>query len=308
MCIRDRTRYPLIVFSHGGISTKSSNESLYHELASNGYVVCSIDHTYHCLFTTDKEGHTTFIDKGYMQELFSEDAKSDRQQSYEYYQKWMKIRIGDINFVIDVILSEAEGHEADTVYQLVDTAKIGVMGHSAGGSAALGIGRMRDDVGAVVALESPFMCDIEGVENGEFVFVDEVYPVPVLNVYSDSCLLYTSSVPSGRYDASTGTVTFATTHFSHYAVAYVTRVFDDLDNVAWAKKQIEVLAAKGIMDGKATGEFEPQAAITRAEYVSALVRVLGVNATPEGRFDDVEEGSKYCNEISIAKKLSLIHI
>ena len=178
--------YPLIVFSHGGISSKSSNESLYHELASNGYVVCSIDHTYHCLFTTDKEGHTTFIDKGYMQELFSEDAKSDRQQSYEYYQKWMKIRIGDINFVIDVILSEAEGHEADTVYQLVDTAKIGVMGHSAGGSAALGIGRMRDDVGAVVALESPFMCDIEGVENGEFVFVDEVYPVPVLNVYSDS--------------------------------------------------------------------------------------------------------------------------
>jgi hypothetical protein len=178
--------YPLIVFSHGGISSKSSNESLYHELASNGYVVCSIDHTYHCLFTTDKEGHTTFIDKGYMQELFSEDAKSDRQQSYEYYQKWMKIRTGDINFVIDVILSEAEGHEADTVYQLVDTAKIGVMGHSAGGSAALGIGRMRDDVGAVVALESPFMCDIEGVENGEFVFVDEVYPVPVLNVYSDS--------------------------------------------------------------------------------------------------------------------------
>lgn len=113
------------------------------------------------------------------------------------------------------------------------------------------------------------------------------------------------SVPSGRYDASTGTVTFATTHFSHYAVAYVTRVFDDLDNVAWAKKQIEVLAAKGIMDGKATGEFEPQAAITRAEYVSALVRVLGVNATPEGRFDDVEEGSKYCNEISIAKKLGI---
>jgi hypothetical protein len=113
------------------------------------------------------------------------------------------------------------------------------------------------------------------------------------------------SVPSGRYDASTGTVTFATTHFSHYAVAYVTRAFDDLDNVVWAKKQIAVLAAKGIMDGKATDEFEPQAAITRGEYVSALVRVLGVNATPEGCFNDVEEGSKYYNEISIAKKLGI---
>ena len=180
------TKYPLIVFSHGGISTKSSNESLYHELASNGYVVCSIDHTYHCLSTTDEDGHTTWINNGYMQELFVEDAKSDRQQSYEYYQKWMKIRTGDISFVIDHVLQEAENDETDTVYRLINTAKIGVIGHSIGGSAALGIVRMRDDVSAVVALESPFMCDIKGVKDGEFVFVDEVYPVPVLNVYSDA--------------------------------------------------------------------------------------------------------------------------
>lgn len=117
------TQYPLIVFSHGGISSKSSNESLYHELASNGYVVCSIDHTYHCLFTTDKDGHTTWIDNDYMQELFVEDAKSDRQQSYEYYQKWMKIRTGDISFVIDHILQEAQNNEADRIYTLVNTAK-----------------------------------------------------------------------------------------------------------------------------------------------------------------------------------------
>jgi len=68
----------------------------------------------------------------------------------------------------------------------VDTTKIGVMGHSLGGSAALGIGRIRDDVHAVIALESPFMWDIEGVEDGDFIFTDKIYPVPVLNVYSDS--------------------------------------------------------------------------------------------------------------------------
>ena len=178
--------YPLIVFSHGAFGIKSSNESLYNELASHGYVVCSIDHTYQSLLTTDEDGHTTLIDMGYMQEMSAEDAHTNKQQSYEYYQKWMKIRMGDINFVIDTILAEAENTDADTVYKLVDTAKIGVIGHSLGGSAALGIGRMRDDVSAVIALESPFMYDIEGVEDGEFVFVDEIYPVPVLNVYSDS--------------------------------------------------------------------------------------------------------------------------
>ncbi len=54
------------------------------------------------------------------------------------------------------------------------------------GSAALGIGRIRDDVNAVIALESPFMYDIEGTKDGRFVFTDKIYPVPVLNVYSDS--------------------------------------------------------------------------------------------------------------------------
>jgi len=177
--------YPLIVFSHGGFGTKSSNTSLYNELASHGYVVCSIDHTYQCLETKGEDGHTTYIDRGYMQELSAEDSRSNRQQSYELYQKVMKIRTGDINFVIDHIIIEAKYNDADTVYKLVDKGKIGVMGHSLGGSAALGIGRMRDDVSAIIALESPFMCDIEGVKDGEFVFKDKIYSVPVLNVYSD---------------------------------------------------------------------------------------------------------------------------
>jgi dienelactone hydrolase len=177
--------YPLIVFSHGAFGVKSSNESLYNELASHGYIVCSIDHTYQALYTTDADGHRISIDMDYMQEMSAEDARSNRQQSYEYYQKWMKIRTDDINFVTDYILAEAKNNASDKPYKLVDTTKIGVMGHSLGGSAALGIGRMRDDVNAVIALESPFMCDIKGVEDGEFVFEDKIYPVPVLNVYSD---------------------------------------------------------------------------------------------------------------------------
>lgn len=176
---------PLIVFSHGGLGIKTSNETLYNELASHGYLVCSIDHTYQCLYTTNENGHTTYVDKDYMKELNTQNAKSNKQQSYEYFQKWMKIRTDDINFVIDYIIEQAN-NEAHALYKHIDTTKIGVMGHSLGGSAALGIGRMRKDVSAVIALESPFMCDIKGVKNNEFIFTDEKYPIPVLNVYSDS--------------------------------------------------------------------------------------------------------------------------
>jgi dienelactone hydrolase len=177
--------YPLIVFSHGSLGLKTSNQTLYNELASHGYVVCSIDHTYQCFFTTDKDGNKVFLDMSYMRELTDELNRDDREFSFKCYQKWMKLRMGDISFVIDNILSQAGKSDADEVYKLVDNSKIGVMGHSLGGSAALGIGRARNDVSAVIALESPFMYDVKGVQDGELVFTDDKYPVPVLNVYSD---------------------------------------------------------------------------------------------------------------------------
>jgi len=159
---------------------------LYRELASHGYVVCSIDHTYQCLFTTDTDGNTSWLDRSFMHEVSAEDTKSDKTQSHGFYQKWMRIRTGDINLVVDHALSRAVSDNPDPLFALVDVTQIGVMGHSLGGSAALGIGRTRDDVGAVIALESPFLCDIVGVNNGEFVWNEETYPIPVLNIYSDS--------------------------------------------------------------------------------------------------------------------------
>lgn len=177
--------YPLVVFSHGGFGVRTSNASLFGELASHGYVVASIDHTYHSLYTADEDGRRTWIDLGYLKELSEENALLDREQSYRYYTKWMAVRTGDIDLVIDRIKTEAARDGAGSPYGMVDITKIGVIGHSLGGSAALGIGRSRDDVAAVIALESPLLLDIEGVGDGGFRMTPEAYPVPVLNVYSD---------------------------------------------------------------------------------------------------------------------------
>lgn len=177
--------YPLIVFSHGGLGLKSSNVSLYTELASHGYVVCSLDHPYQSFWTKDEDGRVSVVSTAYFMELQRENARLNKQQSFEYYQEWMSLRTSDMNFVIDIILRNV-ANGAKGVYSLIDPEKMGVMGHSLGGSAALGIPRQRDDVDAVIALESPFLFDIVGVENDEFVFMDQIYPVPVLNIYSDS--------------------------------------------------------------------------------------------------------------------------
>ncbi len=206
---------PLIVFSHGSFGVKSSNLSLYRELASHGYVVCSIDHTYQCLFTADSDGRVSLIDRGFIREVLAEDAKRDKMQSYEYYQKWMEVRTGDLNSVIDYVLRQAAGSHPDPVYALIDTTKIGVIGHSLGGSAALGIGRTRDDVSAVVALESPFMCDVVGVENGQFVWDEDTFPIPVLSIYSDSSWSRLDELPQYAANARLLTDTMAISYNVH---------------------------------------------------------------------------------------------
>ncbi len=113
------------------------------------------------------------------------------------------------------------------------------------------------------------------------------------------------AVPNGRYDPVTGTVTFATTHFSRYAVVYVQKAFDDLSNVDWAKKPIQVLASKGIVRGITHSQYYPSINITRADFLYSLVRALGVDADVEGNFDDISQDAYYYKEIGIAKKLGI---
>lgn len=112
-------------------------------------------------------------------------------------------------------------------------------------------------------------------------------------------------VPTGRYDSKTGEVNFTTTHFSYYAVSYVQKSFRDLDSVAWAKKQVEVLASKGIIGGTSNDTFSPDKAITRADYMVLLVRTLGLSAKFTENFNDVVPGEYYYDAVGIAKALGI---
>lgn len=178
---------PLVVFSHGSFGTRESNAVQYRELASHGYVVCAIGHTYQSLSAVGPNGEKTGLDSSFMKQVMraSDATPEQREELAGLFRDWMTVRTGDINFVLDTVISRADAGE-DGVYRLVDTGRIGVMGHSMGGAAALAVGRARGDIFAVIALEAPFMGDVRGVTDSGFVWDDAPYPVPVLNVYSDN--------------------------------------------------------------------------------------------------------------------------
>ncbi|WP_268624680.1 alpha/beta hydrolase family protein [Paenibacillus alvei] len=179
--------YPLLVFSPGAFGSKESNYSAYMELASHGYVVCSIDHPYHSFYTESEDGKRAFIDQGYMQEVFGANkGKYTVEQTYGLNQKWMKLRTDDMNFVIDTILGKAKT-SSDKAYQLVNTHKIGLFGHSMGGAASTMLGRERDDVGAVVNIDAPMFGElVYNKETDDFAASNQTYTTPILNIYSDA--------------------------------------------------------------------------------------------------------------------------
>ena len=178
-------KYPLIVFSHGAFGVKMSNTSTFMELASNGYVVCSIDHPYHAAGTIDTDRNLTIGSNKFMQEVINanSDIYSEKEQ-FELYENWMKLRTEDINFVIDTVLKNTEDRRAE-VYGLIDRNKIGLMGHSLGGAASSQLGRDRDDISAVINIDGSMLGEYSISNDEDIVINNEPYPLPLLNFYSE---------------------------------------------------------------------------------------------------------------------------
>lgn len=114
-----------------------------------------------------------------------------------------------------------------------------------------------------------------------------------------------TAVPTGKYDSTTEKVTFMTTHFSKYAVAYVHKSFRDLADYSWAKNAIEVMASKGVIQGTSNDIFKPGEDITRADFVQLLVRTLGLTAKTDDQFADISSDAYYAEALAIARKLGI---
>lgn len=83
-------------------------------------------------------------------------------------------------------------------------------------------------------------------------------------------------------------------------------MFGDISDSAY-KTAIEELAARGIVDGKDEGEFEPTATMTRAEFAAITVRALGLDVNGEKIFDDVSENDWYYGCVATAFKYGIIN-
>ncbi len=109
---------PLVVLSPGWTQPRATVTTLAEDLASHGYVVATIDHTYENRAQTFPDGHVTECAAC----AFDDDEAT-------FWPKYYEVHTADTSFVLDSLLRSRWG-------RLVDARRIGVTGHSAGGAAA----------------------------------------------------------------------------------------------------------------------------------------------------------------------------
>lgn len=114
------------------------------------------------------------------------------------------------------------------------------------------------------------------------------------------------TIPNGRYDAATGTVTFSTTHFSDYAVAYNNVSFADVSETKWYGTAVRFITAREITDGTGSGMYSPDAKLTRGEFIVLMMRAYGIapDTNPADNFADAGD-TYYTNYLAAAKRLGL---
>ena len=179
-------KFPLAVFSHGSFGYRGSNLSTFEELASNGYVVVSIDHSYHAFFSQHTDSSTTLVNTEFLNDAVNiTNNVYDAKTTYEKTQMWLDLRAADMDFILEKVLNK-DGEIPNSVYSLINTEKIGLLGHSLGGAAAAKLGRDRLDVDAVAVIDGTMLGEEIAFENGQPVLTSDIYPVPLLNLYNDS--------------------------------------------------------------------------------------------------------------------------
>lgn len=113
----------------------------------------------------------------------------------------------------------------------------------------------------------------------------------------------------GLYNADTNTLSIKSKDSAQYYVVENKKSFDDIGSKdATMRKAIEVMAAKGIINGKDTGKFEPDSSINRSEFATLIVRAIyKYDSKAMAAFSDIETKAWYYPFVASAKKEGIIN-
>ncbi len=176
--------YPLVIFSHGGFGLRIQNTSTFRELASRGYIVASIDHTYLSMLTRFPDGRTVMISPLYQQALglaLKGDPAGEAGMNQMY-----DTRAADMIFTLNQLAALNQSGSGDRLSGKIDLSKVGLFGHSAGASTAGRVCREDSRCTAALMLDGTMRGEVIQVNpDYSYVMTDEPFPAPMMQINSN---------------------------------------------------------------------------------------------------------------------------
>ncbi|NMM47718.1 alpha/beta hydrolase family protein [Marinigracilibium pacificum] len=186
-------KFPVLIFSHGYGSKATGYYALLTELASHGYIIINMNHTYESLGVTLPNGNIKYFDYDYQGEISSGSMeviepiitafKSDltfehrhpivRKAVKEYFEGDIQDRwVEDMTYTLDLLDS---WNNEGLLKGKLDLNKIGVIGHSVGGGSAGKLAFKDNRIKAAV--------NLDGNQWGQL--IDSKFNIPFLYVSAD---------------------------------------------------------------------------------------------------------------------------
>lgn len=185
--------FPVLIFSHGYGSNATGYYALLTELASHGYIIINMNHTYESLGATFPDGRAAYFDFEFQRKISSgsmevaEPLIKAFKDDLSYEERHPIVKKAVMNFfesksmdrwatdMIETIDLLENWNTNGTLAGSMNLEKVGVFGHSNGGGSAGIVPLMDQRVKAAV--------NIDGISWGNV--IDTTYQIPFLYVSAD---------------------------------------------------------------------------------------------------------------------------
>jgi dienelactone hydrolase len=124
--------YPVLIFSHGHVGFIEQNLTQFEELASHGYIVCSIAHTYHAIATVFPDGRVVPADPD-----LANDFLKGNSPNHNVNAEHLRIWVDDTRFLMDELENIQRGAGESLLAGKLDMTRLGIFGQSFGGVTAV---------------------------------------------------------------------------------------------------------------------------------------------------------------------------
>ena len=167
----NQSSYPVVVISHGWSSLRTLHTDFAEELASQGYIVIGIEHTYGSLATRFSETDIEYLNREALP------RRAETPNYLEFANKLVETYAADIIFSLDFI---TELNEENGFFQgKFNLEDISALGHSTGGGAAVKAAMDDERIDRVIGYDAW----VEPILQEE---LDEGLDIPVLYIRSEA--------------------------------------------------------------------------------------------------------------------------